>query len=80
MNEETTVSSFYLHQNTKEKFDAMPEDCDQKEMYKLLVRWRTRNQNPSTHGCISCCSTGTGVPTAQPNESLHEIRHTNQPC
>uniref|UniRef100_A0A8C8DVI1 Phosphodiesterase n=1 Tax=Oryzias sinensis TaxID=183150 RepID=A0A8C8DVI1_9TELE len=23
--------------NTKEKFDAEPEDCDQKEMYKLLV-------------------------------------------
>uniref|UniRef100_A0A8C5FCA7 Phosphodiesterase n=1 Tax=Gadus morhua TaxID=8049 RepID=A0A8C5FCA7_GADMO len=23
--------------NTKEKFDALPEDCDQKEMYKLLV-------------------------------------------
>uniref|UniRef100_A0A8C5ADC2 Phosphodiesterase n=1 Tax=Gadus morhua TaxID=8049 RepID=A0A8C5ADC2_GADMO len=22
--------------NTKEKFDALPEDCDQKEMYKLL--------------------------------------------
>ncbi|KAG7266009.1 hypothetical protein CRUP_005292, partial [Coryphaenoides rupestris] len=24
------------HQNTKEKFSAEPEDCDQKEMYKLL--------------------------------------------
>uniref|UniRef100_A0A8C6SV82 Phosphodiesterase n=1 Tax=Neogobius melanostomus TaxID=47308 RepID=A0A8C6SV82_9GOBI len=24
--------------NTKEKFDAEPEDCDQKEMYKLLVK------------------------------------------
>lgn len=30
--------SFSYDQNTKEKFDAEPEDCDQKEMYKLLVR------------------------------------------
>uniref|UniRef100_A0A8C6NZG0 Phosphodiesterase n=1 Tax=Nothobranchius furzeri TaxID=105023 RepID=A0A8C6NZG0_NOTFU len=28
--------------NTKEKFDAEPEDCDQKEMYKLLVRILTK--------------------------------------
>lgn len=27
----------FYNQNTKEKFDAEPEDCDQKEMYKLLV-------------------------------------------
>lgn len=24
-------------QNTQEKFGSAPEDCDQKEMYKLLV-------------------------------------------
>lgn len=29
--------SVFYNQNTKEKFDADPEDCDQKEMYKLLV-------------------------------------------
>lgn len=29
--------SLLYPQNTKEKFDAEPEDCDQKEMYKLLV-------------------------------------------
>lgn len=28
---------FLYNQNTQEKFDAEPEDCDQKEMYKLLV-------------------------------------------
>lgn len=36
------------NQNTKEKFDAEPEDCDQKEMYKLLVGFvhtlRTKSQ------------------------------------
>lgn len=26
-----------LPQNTEEKFGSAPEDCDQKEMYKLLV-------------------------------------------
>lgn len=29
--------SLLYNQNTQEKFDAEPEDCDQKEMYKLLV-------------------------------------------
>lgn len=28
---------FFAWQNTKEKFDEEPEDCDMKEMYKLLV-------------------------------------------
>lgn len=31
------VTMTVLFQNTKEKFDSEPEDCDQKEMYKLLV-------------------------------------------
>lgn len=29
--------SLFYNQNTKEKFDSDPEDCDQKDMYKLLV-------------------------------------------
>uniref|UniRef100_A0A8C7RWZ0 Phosphodiesterase n=1 Tax=Oncorhynchus mykiss TaxID=8022 RepID=A0A8C7RWZ0_ONCMY len=57
---------FLFPQNTKEKFDAEPEDCDQKEMYKLLVRpmYKTVNVDlllfsfsdfPVTeHGLIMC--------------------------
>lgn len=37
-------SPFY-NQNTKEKFDADPEDCDQKEMYKLLVCLNLQDKN-----------------------------------
>lgn len=29
-------------QNTQEKFGSDPEDCDQKEMYKLLVSRQIR--------------------------------------
>lgn len=29
--------SYVVLQNTKEKFDKEPEECDQKELYKLLV-------------------------------------------
>ena len=39
-------------QNTQEKFGSTPEDCDQKEMYKLLVRAVTdvlKDNNASHH-------------------------------
>lgn len=35
--DQLNYGSLVYPQNTKEKFDAEPEDCDQKEMYKLLV-------------------------------------------
>uniref|UniRef100_A0A8C6MJY1 Phosphodiesterase n=1 Tax=Nothobranchius furzeri TaxID=105023 RepID=A0A8C6MJY1_NOTFU len=36
--------------NTKEKFDAEPEDCDQKEMYKLLVPDNVDGENLYSFG------------------------------
>lgn len=31
------IRFLFYYQNTKEKFDSDPEDCEQKDMYKLLV-------------------------------------------
>lgn len=45
-------ASLVYIQNTKEKFDAEPEDCDQKEMYKLLVCLHLMIKVKLTHKCM----------------------------
>lgn len=66
-------------QNTQEKFGSAPEDCDQKEMYKLLVRTGicllcvhlslSLNHCGLTRACLCCL----------PVCSDHNVQRTNIP-
>lgn len=70
-------------QNTQEKFGSDPEDCDQKEMYKLLVSSAIRGLITllMTSNLTVCCLTApqkSNIPDAK-TVDLHEFHFSDFP-